>query len=128
MDLFKTKKEKISSKIEDKKNRALKPGTIRIDEAGEGGEAHGNIIIKPRITERASFITEDRGYTFDVDPRANKIQIKRAVEEIYKVKPVKVCIVTVPAKRIRVRGKAGVKSGGKKAIVYLKEGDKIEFV
>lgn len=128
MALFKTKKEKSPGKTEDKKERALKPGTVRIDEAGEGGEAHGNVILKPRITERSSFITEDRAYTFDIDPRANKTQVKRAIEEIYKVKPVKVNIVMVPSKRITVRGKAGVRSGGKKAIVYLADGDKIEFV
>ena len=90
-------------------------------------EAH--ILIRPRITEKASErATNASVYVFDVDRKATKHQISHAVLSLYKVKAVKVAIVTVPAKKVFVRGKVGHTNKGKKAYVYLKKGDKIEFV
>ncbi|MAZ40603.1 50S ribosomal protein L23 [bacterium] len=86
------------------------------------------IIKKPRITEKSTFLAEQNGYTFVVDARANKIQVKKAIEELYKVKPVKVNMLNVKGKNVVRRGKAGQTSGLKKAVVYLKKGDKIELV
>jgi len=51
-----------------------------------------------------------------------------AVAEVYKVTPVRVSVTSVPSKKVFVRGKKGVKSGGKKAYVYLAKKDKIEIV
>lgn len=85
-------------------------------------------IKNPRITEKASFVAEQNVYTFDVMKSANKSEIKKAIFEIYKVKPTKVNILTVPSKKVFSRGVKGVKSGGRKAFVYLKKGDKIEFI
>jgi large subunit ribosomal protein L23 len=88
------------------------------------------ILIKnPRITEKASMVGEQNIYTFDVFENANKTEIKKAVFALYKVKPTKVNVVTIKEKQVRSRkGITGTKSGGKKAIVYLKKGDKIELV
>ncbi len=86
------------------------------------------IIKKPRITEKASFAAEQNVYTFLVEDSANKSEIKKAVFELYKVKPVKVNIILIADKRVSYRGKRGLKGRGKKALVYLKEGDKIEFI
>ncbi len=86
------------------------------------------LIKKPRVTEKASLAFEQNVYTFDVTASANKTEIKKAIFSLYKVKPVKVNIVNIPAKQIMSKGKAGVKQGGKKAIVYLKKGDKIELI
>jgi len=87
-----------------------------------------SIIKNPRVTEKASAAQAQNVYTFDVADNANKNEIKKAVFALYKVKPVKVNIVTIPKKSIFQRGQIGWKSGGKKAFVYLKEGDKIEFI
>lgn len=87
-----------------------------------------SIIKNPRITEKASYAQGGNVYTFDVAKEANKTEIKKAVLSLYKVKPVKVNIIAVPRKSVFQRGRLGWKSGGKKALVYLKEGDKIEFV
>ena len=84
------------------------------------------VIKRPHVTERASLGQSQGVYTFIVDSRANKAEIKKAVESLYKVIPRKVHIINVPAKRITSHGKPGVKSGFKKALVYLKSGDKIE--
>lgn len=86
------------------------------------------IIKNPRITEKASFAQERNVYTFDISPSANKTEIKKAIFTLYKVKPVKVNVLSVPRKNIMSKGKAGVKGGGRKALVYLKTGDKIEFI
>ncbi len=87
-----------------------------------------NIIKNPRITEKASNLIEGNVYTFDVTEAANKTEIKKAVFEVYKVKPIRVNILTVPVKATFSRGKVGSRGGGRKAYVYLKEGDKIEFI
>lgn len=86
------------------------------------------IIKNPRITEKASFAAEQNVYTFNITQSANKTEIKKAIFALYKVKPVKVNVLTVPRKNIMSKGKAGVRGGGRKALVYLKKGDKIEFV
>ena len=86
------------------------------------------IIKNPRITEKASFYAEQNVYTFDVTENANKTEIKKAIFSLYKVHPVKVNILRVQDKQVMSKGKKGVKSGGKKALVYLKAGDKIEFI
>ena len=86
------------------------------------------IIKNPRITEKGTNLSAGSAYVFDIAASANKTEIKKAVAAIYKVTPVRVNILSIPVKQTRMRGKAGVKGGGKKAIVYLKEGDKIEFV
>ncbi len=88
------------------------------------------VLIKPRITERATDLHAVHAYVFVVDPRANKRNIKDAVTQIYKVRPVRVCVTRIPQKTIRNSrtGKMGMKRGGKKAYVYLKEGDTINIV
>ena len=85
-------------------------------------------IKNPRVTEKASFAFEKNVYTFNVEASANKKEISKAIFSLYKVKPVKINIIPVPYKNIISSGKKGVKGGGKKAIVYLKEGDKIEII
>lgn len=87
-----------------------------------------SVISRPRITEKASDKAEDNVYVFDISPRANKVLIKEAVKNIYKVDTRKVNITKVPSKNIISRGKRGVKQGGRKALVYLKKGDKIEII
>ena len=86
------------------------------------------IIKNGRITEKASFIQEQNVYTFDVSSSANKTEIKKVIFTLYKVKPVRVNILPVPYKQTFSKGKKGMRGGGKKALVYLKKGDKIEFV
>ena len=87
-----------------------------------------NVIKNPRVTEKASFAQEQNVYTFDISEGANKTEIKKAIFALYKVKPIRVNVLTVPKKSIMSRGKLGVRGGGRKALVYLKAGDKIEFV
>ena len=91
-----------------------------------------NILFKPIITEKASQISEKLNqYTFLVDIKSNKIQIKKAVEEIYGVKVEKVSTINYGSERKRRYTKNGIQNGKsnstKKAIVKLAEDDKIDF-
>lgn len=88
---------------------------------------YAHVLRNPRITEKATMHSMQGVYVFDVAASATKRDILRAVHEIYKVLPRKVSIAQVPSKNVRsVRtGKRGVKSGGKKAYVYLKKGETI---
>jgi large subunit ribosomal protein L23 len=87
---------------------------------------YSDIILRPRIAEKASFVAESNVYTFEVAKNATKKQVAEAIKIFYEITPVKVNMVKNPAKKILVRGEKGITAGVKKAYVYLKEGDKIE--
>ena len=84
-----------------------------------------DIIVRPIITERSMAGLENKKYTFEVDRDSNKIEIARAVEELFNVKGLKVNTMNVKGRAKRVGAHAGYKSDWKKAIVTLKDGDKI---
>jgi len=85
------------------------------------------VLLKPVITEKATIISEQNKYVFKVATKANKDQIKEAIKAIYKVEPVKVNIVVVRGKERRLRLGTGFTNSWKKAIVTLKDGDKIDL-
>lgn len=85
-----------------------------------------HILRKPHITEKATMSSEKSVYVFVVDPRATKGDVQKAFLEKYKLSPIRVSTVTIPAKKVLVRGKRGQKSGYKKAYVYLAKGQKLE--
>ena len=86
-----------------------------------------DIIIKPIITEDSMDRLQDKKYTFQVAKDANKIEIAKAIEEIFDVKVAKVNTISVKGKEKRMGRYTGFRPDWKKAIVTL-EGDKtIEF-
>ncbi len=86
------------------------------------------IIKRPIITEKSMQLVENENkYTFSVDKRANKIQIKRAIEELFEVKVLDVNVINTKPKKKRVGQYQGYKSQVSKAIVQLGEDDKIEI-
>lgn len=88
---------------------------------------HSYDVVKNLVrTERATSLEPQRKYLFQVANDANKVQIRKAVEEIYKVKVESVNTLLVPGKLRRVRQELGRTTAWKKAIVTLKEGQKIE--
>lgn len=90
--------------------------------------SYAYVLLSPRITEKATDLSEKGAYVFNVDPRANRNDIVAAVREVYGVTPRRVATMHIAKKRTLVRGRKGSTAGGKKAIVYLKKGEKIEFV
>ncbi len=87
-----------------------------------------HILKNPRITEKVSNALEHNVYTFDITSASNKTELKKAFFELYKVKPVKINVINTKRKNIMSKGRAGVRGGSRKAMVYLKPGDKIDFV
>lgn len=89
-----------------------------------------NIIRRPVVTEKSNFLADELNqYAFVVDSRANKMQIKQAIELAWpEVSVEKVRVVNMPAKRSRrLRRMAIRKQGWKKAIVTLAPGDSIDL-
>jgi large subunit ribosomal protein L23 len=87
----------------------------------------GQIIRAPLISEKGSFLAEHSQVLFKVRPDANKIEVKKAVEGLFKVKVVKVRIARYLGKLRRVGKNMGRRPQWKKAYVTLREGDKIDF-
>jgi len=89
-----------------------------------------DIIETASLTEKATFLSEKQNkYVFRVRPRANKVQIKRAIEKLFQKKVVDVNTCNYAGKKKRERrADFGRKSHWKKAIVTLKEGEKIDLV
>ncbi|RKP45103.1 50S ribosomal protein L23 [Cohnella endophytica] len=78
-----------------------------------------DLIKRPVVTERTSDFMEQRKYVFEVDLKANKTEIKQAIEQIFKVKVVGVNTLRMPAKPKRYGKHSGYTSEWKKAIVQL---------
>jgi large subunit ribosomal protein L23 len=86
------------------------------------------VIRAPLISEKGTLLTESANQVlFKVRPDANKIEVKRAVEALFKVKVEQVRIARYLGKMRRVGRSMGRRSDWKKAYVTLKEGDKIDF-
>jgi large subunit ribosomal protein L23 len=86
------------------------------------------ILKRPLLTEKSNLIKEELNQIiFEVDKRANKIEIKEAVEKLFKVNVIKVRTVNLRGKLKRLGKSQGRKPNWKKAIVSLKEGDQVDF-
>lgn len=93
---------------------------------GEDAESY-RMILKPHITEKGTVLEEQGKYLFKVARSANKAEVKGAIEKLYKVKVEKVHVLKMPSKFRQVGKYEGRKPGFKKAIVTLKEGERIEM-
>lgn len=85
------------------------------------------ILIAPVVSEKSYSLIEASKYSFRVHPRAHKTQIRQAVEELFDVKVLSVNVIKVQPKPKRRGVSRGTKPGWKKAIVKLREGDRIEI-
>ena len=86
-----------------------------------------DVILAPVVTEKTNSAMERGTYTFRVHPEATKSQVHNAVEEIFKVRVVRVNTMNVPGKPRRLGLRVGRTSNWKKAIVTLAPGQKIQF-
>ena len=85
------------------------------------------ILIAPVVSEKSYSLIEDNKYSFRVHSKAHKTQIRQAVEELFGVNVIAVNVIKVQSKPKRRGYSKGAKPGWKKAIVQLREGDKIEI-
>lgn len=142
LDFLKNKKDSEKSKKQAKKpanasvaktkatveKKEVEPKTQVSRSKGKGKGFAYEAIKQPHISEKASFLSEKDQYTFEVSPNYNKNEIKKAVEGIYNVDVLAVKIVSIPAKKRRLGKTEGFRKSFKKAIVKIKEGQKIEIL
>ncbi len=120
------KKDTINEAEEDKKNKAGKKDEKEPFVEGQS-EIACKVLSEPWVTERSHNLMALNKYVFKVNRQSEKKQVKKAIEELYGVKVIKINVINIPSKKRNFARKAGWKSGYKKAIVTLKEGDKIEL-
>ena len=90
------------------------------------GQAY-RVLVKPLITEKAGFLGAENKYVFSVPKSINKVEVAKAVQEVYGIKPVSVNIMSKPGKNVRYGRTMGKKKDWKKAIVALPEGKTINI-
>jgi len=133
-NIFKNKK-KAEKKVVPKKvaKKEIKPEPVKEQvvvplKSKKDSEAACRILKWPHVTEKATDLTKFNQYVFNVFERANKPEIKKAVEDVYGVKVVSVKIVKIHSKKRRLGRIEGWRSGYKKAIVQLARGQAIEIL
>lgn len=125
MDILKIKKNK-REKVEEKKieKKEVKQEKILSRKINENYLC----LRSAHISEKAGDLAEKNQYIFKVYPETNKIEIKKAIKETFKVDPVSVNIINVFKKKRRLGKIKGWRKGYKKAIVKIKEGQKIDLL
>ncbi len=118
------KNKKTSVKTEKVSKKELSVLPISNVSTKDGGK---NVIVRPHLTEKAYGLQVDRVYVFEVYPDATKNEVLKSIKAIYNVVPKKIRIAKIKSKAVLWKGRPGRTSGGKKAYVYLNEGDKIEL-
>jgi len=132
-DIFKNKKEisetkekKTEKKVTKKKVvKATPKKVVKSKKVTSEGFAY-RILKFPHITEKATILSQSNQYVFVVYNDVNKIEIKKAIEMLYGVKVIKIQVINIPKKKMRVGRTFGWKKAFKKAIVKVKDGQKIE--
>ncbi len=107
--------------LKETKKPEPKPGELK----GKTALAY-RVLIKPLITEKASDLGPLNKYIFAINPKMNKVEVKKAIRTIYNVEPLKINISNLSGKNVRYGRTQGRTKSWKKAIVTLKAGDKIE--
>ena len=130
-------KKKVSLKSSDKQGLAIKediPEEQRqtqkaVSPRRKAISVAPGVLVRPNVTEKATILTEENKYVFRVFSNVTKGQVKDSVEEVYGVDVEGVRIINIPAKKVRLgKRREGIKKGYKKAVVKIKEGQKIEIL
>jgi large subunit ribosomal protein L23 len=129
MGLFKKnkKREEEKPKLEDTSEKEVETSTSALElPKGEDARSYG-MILSPHITEKGTIMESLGKYIFKVASKANKSEIKKAIEKLYEVRVRSVNILRMPSKFRQVGKYEGKRPGFKKAIVTLEKGERIEI-
>jgi len=127
---IKTKPQEVETELKEKKKKdetKVRPPATRKNQEARTGLAY-RVLEAPQVTEKATDLTKKDQYIFKIFPRTNKSEIRKAVSELYGVDVVSVKTIKVPARKRRLGKIKGWRKGYKKAIVKIKEGQKIEVL
>ena len=128
LNLFKTSKSAVKRKPQAEKVKSMETKAEIIPEVVKVSHTvitPVSAILHPYVSEKASRLEGMNQYMFKVIRTANKPEIKKAIQNRYKVKVVAVNMINMPSKKRTVGRHAGIKAGFRKAIVTLAEGDSI---
>lgn len=133
LDIFKKRKKpalvKTTKGKEERKKE--KPAFVKTtkDKKEKVSPSLSSMVLKAaHVTEKAGDLVEKNQYIFKVYPRANKIKVKKAVEDVFKINVISVKIINVAKKKRRLGKISGWRKGYKKAIVGIKKGQKIDIL
>ena len=115
-----------TKKVTTKKAVVKKPAVAK--SSGVARKFSYEAVKQPHISEKATTLSESNQYTFEVLPNYNKQEIKKSVEGLYGVDVLSVNVIKIPAKKRRLGKTEGFRKAYKKAIVTIKEGQKIEIL
>ncbi|OYW13379.1 MAG: 50S ribosomal protein L23 [Rhodospirillales bacterium 12-54-5] len=107
--------------------KAAKPAKKAVVASGLIEARLYDILVRPIVTEKSTAASELNKITFAISPTATKVDVKRAVEALFKVSVTKVNTINTEGKIKRFRGKPGQRSTLRKAIVTLAEGQSIDL-
>lgn len=135
LDVFKKKKKPAKSPADIKAGKPVakpaeekKPAPVRKAASAKKGQAW-RVLAEPHVTEKATELEKENKYAFKVFNKANKTEIKKAVESLYGVNVENVAVIKIPKKKRRSgRQREGWRKGYKKAVVKIQKGQKIEIM
>ena len=142
MGLFSRKIKKIIKGLEKKEDKSLKVEkkkegkSLKVEEKKIEKKVHKEdqnktrafkILIKPIISEKATLGVSQSKYVFEVSSKANKVEIKKAINEVYGVEVIKVNIINNLGKKVRFGRRTGRQKDTRKAIITLKKGETINI-
>ena len=125
---FFSKKKPAQSESSSGEKRDVQTPAPAVSTPKDGDAIAYRVIVGPQVTEKASLGNAQGKYVFRVRGDSNKVLIKQSVEKLYGVKVRSVHVLYAPAKQRRIGRHLGEKSGYKKAIVTLKEGQKLDVL
>lgn len=111
-------------KKEEKTEKIVQSSSKSSKDSGFSFEA----VREPHISEKAAYLAEKNQYTFKVSPNYNKKEVKKTVEGLYGVNVLSVNIIKIPSKKRRLGRIEGFKKSYVKAVVKIKQGQKIEIL
>lgn len=121
--------EKISVAKQEPAKGKLEPAFVKTSAGkAKNGKFSYEAIKQPHISEKASYSAEKDQYIFEISPNYNKKEIKNAVEGLYGVDVLSVNMIKIPAKKRRLGRTEGFRKAYKKAVVKIKNGQKIEIL
>jgi len=135
MSLFGDKKTKTEEKkpaaamkdLYDNADSSAKSGSAGKSKKTAKNDIASRLLIKPLVTEKATQLASANKYVFVVDNEANKIEVAKAVQAIYGIKPLKVNLVNVSGKRVSRGRISGQRKDWRKAIITLPKGETIKI-
>lgn len=120
-----TEKSSVAKKEEKIEKQKVSP-VVRTTGLNKGKSFSYEVVKEPHISEKSTLLGEKNKYVFKIHADANKPEIKKSVEGMYGVNVLSVNIIKIPKKKRRIGKTEGFKKGHTKAIVTIKEGQKIE--